>query len=164
MTGDRLILVPISAERAWDLFIQTCTPADRGVLNVSFDYFLDAHVAPYGLYERGELVGIACIANYGDTDTDLYPVKAGYTPEQSSLMARLESGYIVPNHRGKGYHTVLIAEREKLARVRGFEYTYMSIHPDNQYSKRGALASGYSCEYAGVNSEGEPREVYFKKL
>lgn len=87
-------------------------------------------------------------------------------PEQElKRVAHMDSALVLPVYRGRKLQYRMIKEAERiLQKETTYDIWMATIHPDNQYSLRNALAQGYQVVAEAMKYGGYPRYILKKEV
>ncbi|MDE6107297.1 MAG: GNAT family N-acetyltransferase, partial [Oscillospiraceae bacterium] len=88
----------------------------------------------------------------------------GFSPQQRSLVAHMESAAILPEFRGRGIQKKLISAAEARVAALGYRYSLCTVHPDNLPSFRSLVSLGYQVAETKLKYGGKLRHIMKKEL
>ena len=113
-----------------------------------------------GVYDNDNLIAIGILYLIDDEENLMHNIKE-YKNEKSG---NFKLAMVNPLYRGHGLMFILMNKLESVARKKGFTYLCTTVHPDNFYSKRNILKSGYKLYSIQEKYGGLKRELYIKKI
>lgn len=117
----------------------------------------------FGVYLEDRLVAFTMmIANRRSMRN--YGSYIGYTPEQQRKSVSMEITIVDEECRGYGLQKYFVRLREEIAREIGATEALVTIGPDNEYSLRNLMDSGYEIIETRVLYEGAMRHILRKQL
>ncbi len=117
----------------------------------------------FGVYLDGRLVAFTMmIANRRSYRN--YGSYIGYTPHQQRKCVSMEITIVDETCRGYGLQKYFVRLREEIARKLGAREALVTIGPDNEYSLRNLIESGYEIIDTRTLYEGAPRHILRKML
>lgn len=114
-----------------------------------------------GVYDGEKMAGVIILVEPSGGETDLRKNLKCHTVENA---ADFKLVMIRKEYRGLGLQHSLMWVLEKIAYQKGYKYLCVSVSPDNPYSRRNIINSGYEFDHQEVLYGGLEREVYVKKL
>lgn len=122
---------------------------------------LGARGESVGVFDEAGLVAYGAITRPAYSDTDNYARDAGWSAEHAAHMVTLSAAFVHPRARGQGLHRLLITARLKLLEPRDQDVLARAA-PANQVSRHNFFKSGLVLIWAGHQSEGSLRQVYWR--
>ncbi len=132
-----------------------------GGAQVFFRDHFGARGQSVGVFDEAGLVAYGAITRPAYTDTDNYARDAGWSAERAAHVVTLSAAFVHPRARGQGLHRLLITTRLALLAPRDQDVLARAA-PGNQVSRHNFFKSGLVLIWAGRQSEGSLRQVYWR--
>lgn len=114
-----------------------------------------------GVFDAAGLVAYGAITRPAYTDIDNYARDAGWPAERAAHMVTLSAAFVHPRARGAGLHQQLI--RARLDALESNDRDVLArAAVGNQVSRHNFFKSGFVLIWAGRQSEGSLRQVYWR--
>lgn len=115
-----------------------------------------------GIFDGARLIAYGAITRPAFEDTDNYARDAGWSAKRAADVVTLSAAFVHPKARGQGLHRRLIDARLALI---GADHTDVLARaaPGNRISRQNMLACGMALIWAGRQSEGSLRHVFWRK-
>ena len=105
------------------------------------------------------------LVNFYDLDNpDFFGYSIGMTKEELKETAVMDIAIVGCEYRGQGLQKKTIAASEEKLKKAGFKYLLATIDPENKYSLKNALESGYEIKKKVIYYTNLTRFVLLKKI
>ena len=126
-----------------------------------FHDHLGARGLSVGLFDETGLAAYGAITRPAYTDTDNYARDARWSEARAAHLVTLSAAFVHPRARGLGLHRQLIDARLGLLGEHDIDVLARAA-PTNQVSRHNFFASGFALIWAGQQSEGSLRQVFWR--
>lgn len=114
-----------------------------------------------GMFVKDELIAIGMLVDPRPPETDL---RANLQKFKVDKALDMKLAMVRSDYRGRGLQKAVIWIMEKYSHSLGYKYLCTSVSPDNIYSLRNTLDSGFEFDHREELYGGLLRNVYVKKL
>ncbi len=88
----------------------------------------------------------------------------GFSEEELRRVVHMDTAVVLPEHRGHGLQSRLMAFPEEELKKAGFTHLMGTVHPENPYSHKSFEKIGYRVVWSGLKYGGKPRDLMEKDL
>ncbi len=129
--------------------------------------FISRHIQDCGftlLALYGTLPAGFLIVRIPGEERDNLGYDLGFSKQELSLAAHMESAAVLPEYQGNRLQRRLISSAEAILSSRGYQYALATVSPKNFYSLRNMLACGYRIAKTTTKYGGLERHILLKSL
>lgn len=126
--------------------------------------YLEGKSVTLGLFNSKEIVGLGVLADVAGTEEDMTHSLKNHNGINETVCANLKLVMIRKDYYGMGFQRNIMWILEKMACIYGFQYLCSTVSPQNEYSRRNMLLSGYKYDHTEKKYGGLVRDVMVKQI
>lgn len=166
--GERVLTVRLVEEKDADAVIALqshvidCMPDKSLLVGVEREDILDAVQNDFslGIFDGNMPVAFCQMILNHDSPHNLGQ-KLGHAPEKCVYY---DIAFVHPDYRGLGLQACMISLRDEIARELGAELAFVTVSPDNAYSLKNVMGSGFEVVERRLMYGGRDRYILMKRF